>query len=961
MPSIRVTNLECRDLPNADVFNLSDPYVTFRCGAHHLRTRTINNTLNPQWKDDTFLLDMPSVSEDDRGRFSASLHITVFDQDMVCDDFLGEVSFPLNALPLSQERSFVLPLVPASGPSAAAVKTAVSAAAHAVGRDGRAATDVPAGTPCVSFSVYFSPNPVGIFATPEGLRMEGNEAVADGRAPAAAAPAAATAGDAQAQAQAPGGTHLPALPQKGTRAPAKIEPTKDKDRPQAVYGLPVSMPRVSVTPVLPVPARDTLHGSPALVDLLHRYYDANADGGLDLREIEVVWVHCEATPRTPLSLLQEAGQYGPAAISARYGVTALGLHILLSKHLGSETESMAMELLGTTPAAPLNVRFVVDDYEVGRTLGSGKFAVVYMCERRRDGRTFALKSIDKTKAGVKGVEAAYGEREILNTLNHACVLGLHDFFETPYFVFFVLDLVQGGELFDRIVQLKHYSERSAAILSRNLLRTMAYVHSHGVAHRDIKPENVLLVYPSEAGRSADTGIPPVPGQASASAGLVDTNISLSSVPDMAVDAFDVEFADGTFGTALGPGEDGPAPSLLAVARGHEAMSSGALKQRNLTTIKVADFGFAVKCKETNSLTECCGTPTFIAPEVLEHGYFQTRTQGYGLPCDAWSCGVLVYILLCGYPPFHGSTRGKLFERIVAGRVMFHSGTVWDQVSPHAKDLIARLLVVDPDRRMSCQDALQHQWFADLASVSDTPLGEGLQESFRTFAARFRMKGAVFGVEAASRMRYLQLCQNYGQKANKAIMRLLGDTIKPLQRLDLSRNYIGKEAAKMVVALAHVTPHILAVNLSGNFLDDEAVAKICELLTQRIQSSSEPPSICELDFSSNPITAASAMHLVQLAGVMPTLVLVNLTDTAVPSVYQARLASICSRNASREPALSLIKRLRGDGGVPGMAGRAAATPSLGTPARSPGRGSRTASPKQAPAAVLPMIGAQRGGV
>merc|ERR1711974_83444 len=106
------------------------------------------------------------------------------------------------------------------------------------------------------------------------------------------------------------------------------------------------------------------------------------------------------------------------------------------------------------------------------------------------------------------------------------------------------------------------------------------------------------------------------------------------------------------------------------------MSSGAIQQRNLATIKVADFGFAVKATSATSLTECCGTPTFIAPEILEYGYFQSRSDGYGLAADVWSCGVMIYILLCGYPPFHGSTRAKLFERIVAGKVIFHQNTIW---------------------------------------------------------------------------------------------------------------------------------------------------------------------------------------------------------------------------------------------------------------------------------------------
>merc|ERR1711881_632406 len=123
-----------------------------------------------------------------------------------------------------------------------------------------------------------------------------------------------------------------------------------------------------------------------------------------------------------------------------------------------------------------------------------------------------------------------------------------------------------------------------------------------------------------------------------------------------------------------------------------------------------------------------------------------QSHGYGCPADMWSCGVILYVLLCGYPPFHGSSRSKLFDRIVAGQFAFHPNTPWDSVSREAKDLVTRLLVLNPNERMTAADALKHPWLRDLSSVSDAPFSKELQSSFCHFASRYKVKGMVFGVE-----------------------------------------------------------------------------------------------------------------------------------------------------------------------------------------------------------------------
>ena len=107
-------------------------------------------------------------------------------------------------------------------------------------------------------------------------------------------------------------------------------------------------------------------------------------------------------------------------------------------------------------------------------------------------------------------------------------------------------------------------------------------------------------------------------------------------------------------------------------------------------IKIADFGFAKKVHKPNSLTTQCGTPGYVAPEILEGKPYDTQA-------DMWSLGVIVYILLGGYPPFIEQNQKELFRKIRKGQYEFHE-EYWGQVSKEAKDLISKLLTVAPDKR-----------------------------------------------------------------------------------------------------------------------------------------------------------------------------------------------------------------------------------------------------------------------
>jgi len=120
-------------------------------------------------------------------------------------------------------------------------------------------------------------------------------------------------------------------------------------------------------------------------------------------------------------------------------------------------------------------------------------------------------------------------------------------------------------------------------------------------------------------------------------------------------------------------------------------------------VKVADFGLAkILGAEGQMMATTCGTPGYVAPEVL-------KNKGYDKQVDVWSIGVILYILLCGFPPFYEENTALLFEQIMRGQYDFPE-PYWDPISAQAKDLVQHMLVVDPKKRYTTQQCMAHSWF-----------------------------------------------------------------------------------------------------------------------------------------------------------------------------------------------------------------------------------------------------------
>eukprot|EP00752_Nemacystus_decipiens_P005344 g4846.t1 len=170
-------------------------------------------------------------------------------------------------------------------------------------------------------------------------------------------------------------------------------------------------------------------------------------------------------------------------------------------------------------------------------------------------------------------------------------------------------------------------------------------------------------------------------------------------------------------------------------------------QHDDANVKLADFGFARSIMNGFVSTQC-GTPGYVAPEIL-------RAESYGTSVDMWSIGVIIYILLGGYPPFHDENQTRLFRKIKAGNFKFHP-EYWQSISNEAKDLIRRLLTVDPKRRLTAAQAVTHPWLLSKdADLLNHNLGVNL-EQLKLFNARRKLRAAIKSVLATQK-----LAKNFG--------------------------------------------------------------------------------------------------------------------------------------------------------------------------------------------------------
>uniref|UniRef100_A0A670JU19 calcium/calmodulin-dependent protein kinase n=1 Tax=Podarcis muralis TaxID=64176 RepID=A0A670JU19_PODMU len=173
---------------------------------------------------------------------------------------------------------------------------------------------------------------------------------------------------------------------------------------------------------------------------------------------------------------------------------------------------------------------------------------------------------------------------------------------------------------------------------------------------------------------------------------------------------------------------------------HYAIVHRDLKPENLllaskckgAAVKLADFGLAIEVQgDQQAWFGFAGTPGYLSPEVL-------RKEAYGKPVDIWACGVILYILLVGYPPFWDEDQHKLYQQIKAGAYDFPSPE-WDTVTPEAKNLINQMLTINPAKRITAHEALKHPWVCQRSTVASMMHRQETVECLKKFNARRKLK------------------------------------------------------------------------------------------------------------------------------------------------------------------------------------------------------------------------------
>ncbi|XP_010276975.1 PREDICTED: CBL-interacting protein kinase 5-like [Nelumbo nucifera] len=255
-------------------------------------------------------------------------------------------------------------------------------------------------------------------------------------------------------------------------------------------------------------------------------------------------------------------------------------------------------------------------YEMGRLLGQGTFAKVYHARNIRSGQSVAIKVIDKEKVLKVGLmEQIKREISVMHLVHHPNVVQLYEVLASKSKIYFAMEYVRGGELFNKVSKGK-LKEDAARKYFQQLIGAIDYCHSRGVYHRDLKPENLLL----------------------------DENGNL----------------------------------------------------------KVSDFGLSAlweSRRQDGLLHTTCGTPAYVAPEVISK-------KGYdGAKSDIWSCGVVLFVLLAGYLPFHDSNLMEMYRKISRGDFRCPQ---W--ISPEARKLLSRLLDPNPSTRITLAKVMENSWF-----------------------------------------------------------------------------------------------------------------------------------------------------------------------------------------------------------------------------------------------------------
>ncbi|XP_034464537.1 calcium/calmodulin-dependent protein kinase type II subunit gamma isoform X36 [Hippoglossus hippoglossus] len=233
-------------------------------------------------------------------------------------------------------------------------------------------------------------------------------------------------------------------------------------------------------------------------------------------------------------------------------------------------------------------------------------------------------------------------------------------------------------------------------------------------------------------------------------------------------------------------------------------------------VKLADFGLAIEVQaEQQAWFGFAGTPGYLSPEVL-------RKDPYGKPVDIWACGVILYILLVGYPPFWDEDQHKLYQQIKAGAYDFPSPE-WDTVTPEAKNLINQMLTINPAKRITADQAIKHPWVCQRSTVASMMHRQETVECLRKFNARRKLKGAILTTMLVSRN--FSACKSLLNKKSDGVKKRKSSSSVCLMGSTESCNNAEEEDMKArKQEIIKMTEQLIEAINNGDF---EAYTRICD--------------------------------------------------------------------------------------------------------------------------------------
>lgn len=278
---------------------------------------------------------------------------------------------------------------------------------------------------------------------------------------------------------------------------------------------------------------------------------------------------------------------------------------------------------------------ITKGYYIGKRLGQGACGVVHLVYKRETCKEYALKFIEKnsitSEVSARKInnqsKHIKNEVQIMKSLNHPCIIKMHDVIDTNESVSILLEYMNGGDLLQRIVKTegKGLTEPVAKFYFYQLCLAIKYLHDQNITHRDLKPDNILLHNDDDE-----------------------------------------------------------------------------------TLLKVSDFGLSkFISNDTTAMRTMCGTKLYVAPEILKTLGRGTYTQ----KVDVWSMGVVLFAMLSASLPFSENYPKPLVEQIINARISFKS-PLWRTISSQAKNLLFLIFTIDPQKRPSIEDLLNHEWLND---------------------------------------------------------------------------------------------------------------------------------------------------------------------------------------------------------------------------------------------------------